>query len=133
MEFDLCLIIKPCMCVKDYNVLILVSYYIMYCFISSEDGEQSVLRWLDWLLENIPEFEKCDNFKDIFVAMVTVTRAIPGERVYGEMLLLIVIHLQEKQLKEIENLVSSVLRMKLPVNMISIILTFSPAHPPFLL
>ena len=96
----------------------------MYCFISSEDGEQSVLRWLDWLLENIPEFEKCDNFKNIFVAMVTVTRAIPGERVYGEMLLLIVIHLQEKQLKEIENLVSSVLRMKLPVNMICIILTF---------
>lgn len=103
----------------------------MYCFISSEDGEQSVLRWLDWLLENIPEFEKCDNF--IFVAMITVPRAIPGERVYGEMLLLIVIHLQEKQLKEIENLVSSVLRMKLPVNMICIILTFSPAHSPFLL
>ena len=50
-------------------------------------------------MENIPEFEKRDNCINIFVAMVTVPRAIPGERecVYGEMLLLIVIHLQENQ------------------------------------
>lgn len=76
-----------------------------------------MLRWITWLLENIQEFEKYNRSCIIrLVAMVIVARAIPGERVYGEMLLLVVIHLQEKQLKEIETLISSVLGVTLQVS-----------------
>ena len=43
-------------------------------------------------------------------------RACPGERCYGEMLLLVALHLQERQLNQIEELITSVLKMKTHVS-----------------
>jgi integrator complex subunit 2 len=67
--------------------------------INSTEGESAVVRWLNWILSNLPQFE-------------SVLSPVGGSG-YGEMLLLIIIHLQEKQTKQIEKLVSSVLEMKL--------------------
>jgi hypothetical protein len=69
--------------------------------INSTEGESAVVRWLNWILSNLPQFE-------------SVLSPVGGSG-YGEMLLLIIIHLQEKQTKQIEKLVSSVLEMKLTV------------------
>ncbi|CAI8032929.1 Integrator complex subunit 2, partial [Geodia barretti] len=62
----------------------------------SLECEKATERWLQWLLDKLPEFDKCC-----------------GEGgSYGEMLLLIAIHLREKQLPQLEDLTSNILGMK---------------------
>ena len=46
--------------------------------------------------------------------------ACPGERCYGEMLLLVALHLQDRQLNQIEELITSVLKMKTHVGEIRV-------------
>ena len=64
--------------------------------ISIEECEQAVVRWFQWLVERLPDFEQ----------------ACQGQCSYGEMLLLMAIHLQENQLVQIESLISGTLHMK---------------------
>lgn len=64
--------------------------------VSIEECEQAVVRWFQWLVERLPDFEQ----------------ACQGQCSYGEMLLLMAIHLQENQLVQIESLISGILQMK---------------------
>eukprot|EP00731_Ephydatia_muelleri_P025979 Em0018g79a len=64
--------------------------------ISIEECERAVVRWFQWLVERLPDFEQ----------------ACQGQCSYGEMLLLMAIHLQENQLVQIESLISGTLHMK---------------------
>lgn len=67
------------------------------------------MRWFQWLVERLPDFEQ----------------ACQGQCSYGEMLLLMAIHLQENQLVQIESLISGTLHMKVSVSLILVCYTYS--------
>lgn len=66
-------------------------------FLISIDGcENAVVRWFQWLLEKLTDFDQ----------------ACGSHCSYGELLLLVSIHLREKQLEQIEDLITNTLSMR---------------------
>ena len=64
---------------------------------------------------SLPTFDYTLPFLCLVYSSLDPFSACPSHRCYGEMLLLVAMHLQEKQLKQIEDLVTATLEMKISV------------------
>ena len=111
---------------------------------SLEECEHAVVQWFQWLLEKLPEFDRYSNNSTMVLLLHTLEmpslaqsslfhlppfslpdihpsptfpRACDGECSYGELLLLIAIHLREGHLPQLEELISDTLQMKVSVRM----------------